>query len=163
MNDQLAPGHLPGAPDAAGLICAECTHDAHDENDRARWCSCADGQQCRGPCHQRAHTPAACPFGTAYVPHPVPWQLVQAGDVIRFTDGRLATVDDAISPEAGGYGAFPGEEARWTLQLINPPGAPITVHSADPERPVPVLVPYAERAALVALRDLNPTMIERAT
>jgi hypothetical protein len=163
MTRQLDPGQLPGTPGGDGLICAECVHGGIADH----WCACvadgADVQQCRGPCRQRAHEPADCPFRQAYVPLSIRWSQVRPGDVIQGKGGKLLYVTHVESPETGDWGAFPGEEpATWTLHLASEPGA---IRTANPDHPVPVLVPYAERAALLTLRagGTGPTILERPT
>lgn len=130
-----------------GLICAEC---CNPDVVRAlgAWCDCEHGEQCIGPCRQRAHSPVDCPFRTAYVPQPTPWRAVQPGDTIRLKDGPLVHVT----------GSGPDGE-RWRIEYVEQYWtrtwyAPATAEhpNGDPDYPVPVLVPYAEHAARLVLR-----------
>jgi hypothetical protein len=126
-----------------GLICSECT-----ENDDPRsWCDCQDDEQCIGPCRKRAHHPDRCPFRSAYVPHPVPARLVRAGDVVRQRDGQLVMVQ--WSSQEDGHDAAPGHRkilVQFGIYAANALEVPA-------DYPVPVLVPYAERAAELVLRE----------
>jgi hypothetical protein len=88
----------------------------------------------------------------------VRWSQVKPGDVIQgkgrvmlLVMGAVGDVDDENRP--------PGL-ITWSVakgpQTLQAPGR-------NPDHPVPVLVPYAERAALVTLRGggLGPTFLER--
>jgi len=158
MTRQLDPDQLPGTPGGDGLICAECVHGGIADD----WCDCvadgADIQQCRGPCRQRAHEPERCPFRDAYVPLPIRWSQVEPGDVIRWRNGELHMVTWTGGCQCHAPNFRPG---AYEIQTVRGIYAGQLFHSTDPDRPVPVLVPYAERAALLTLRagGLNPTMI----
>lgn len=131
------------AGDGSGLICAECTID----NDPRAWCECINGRQCRGPCRHRAHGPAECPFRTAWVPVPRDARDVQNGDVIQLRTGELMIVTASGShPDVAG-------EPAWRIDLIglNVPGGTTTQTVMPVSYPVPVLVPYAERALALQL------------
>lgn len=147
MTRQLDPDQLPGTPGGNGLICAECFLQETPYREIDDWCTCGSGQQCRGPCRLRAHHPESCPFRQAYVPLPIRWRQVQVGDVIQAKSGALLLV---IGRECGG---------PWRLH-VEPAAGVGWLSTQNPDHPVPVLVPYAERAALVKLRNggLNPTM-----
>jgi hypothetical protein len=132
------------------LICAECWPEVDERgqpDDPEGWCDCETGQQCRGPCRQRAHVPAVCPFLSAMVPMPTPARLVQAGDVIRQRDGRLVMVQWASQED--GHDAAPGMRKILTQFGIYAANA----LEVPAEYPVPVLVPYAEHVALLTLRE----------
>ena len=152
MTRQLDPDQLPGTEGGDGLICAECVHGGIADD----WCECvadgADIQQCRGPCRQRAHTPDRCPFRDAYVPLPIRWSQVRPGDTIR------ARENDTLMHVTGA--GQDGDHWRLDVQVgyVNR-----TLISRNPDYPVPVLVPYAERAALLTLRagGVRPTILER--
>lgn len=137
-------------------ICAEC---AVDEDPRA-WCDCnrSDGEQCRGPCRTRAHDPARCPFLSAMVPTPTRWELVKAGDVIYGKDGGMLLVMGKVGDaddESRPAGLITWSVARGP-QTLQAPGR-------NPDHPVPILVPYAERAALLTLREngVRGRMVDR--
>lgn len=154
MTRQLEPDQLPGTPGGDRLICAECTIN----EDPAPWCDCLDGEQCRGPCRKRAHGPDRCPFRDAYVPVMVRWSQVKAGDVIQGRGGVMLLVMGAV-------GDVDDEDRPYGLITWSVKKGPQTLQAPkrNPDHPVPVLVPYAERAALVTLRagGTGPTLLER--
>jgi hypothetical protein len=151
-------------PTESGLICAECVHDpaiSGTVDTAVYWCSCLDGQQCRGPCRQRSHTPDRCPFRTAWVPMPRDARFVIEGDVVQ-----LLPVGDAITGElmivtaSGGHPDVNGEPA-WRIDLVGlaVPGGMTKQTVMPPDYPVPVLVPYAERALAL---QLNARVMDRS-
>lgn len=142
--------HPPGAGvrTVTGLICAECLpQDRLDDCEHAAWCECSHDERCTGPCAMRAHDPAACPFRSAYVAHTVPARTVCEGDVIRQRDGRLVMVQWAS--QADGHDAAPGHRKILVQHGIYA----ATALEVPADYPVPVLVPYAERAAELVLRE----------
>jgi hypothetical protein len=118
-----------------GLICSECT----TVDDPAPWCDCRGDERCIGPCRKRAHDPERCPMRQAYVPHPTPWCAVKPGDVIRLRTGELMVITTRLTD---GSLVATGLDMGGTV-------AARTLRCPSLDYPVPVLVPYAERAALL--------------
>lgn len=78
----------------------------------------------------------------AWVPVPMRWRNVKAGDVVLDPDGRLWMIDRVYLEQDG------------TLNVLhNAGGTSAFLAPRDPDATVPVLVSLAERDAVVALRE----------
>lgn len=148
--------------EGSGLICAECvTNHEHRTGGAIEWCACSTGQQCRGPCRQRAHTPDRCPFRTAWVPVPRDARDVQDGNVIQLKPTTEGGIGELMIVTAHGPHPDVNGEPAWRIDLVglNVPGGLTQQTVMPPTYPVPVLVPYAERALEL---QLNARVIGRS-
>lgn len=87
----------------------------------------------------------------AYVPVKVRWSLVRPGDVIVAKGGQL------LSVQGFDRDSDPRGLATWSVAH-----GPRTLHTTDPDHPVPILMARAERDALQLLRrSLGAVIDER--
>lgn len=88
----------------------------------------------------------------AWVPVPLRWKHVLAGDVFVARDGELWQVEET------------GPSPRTSYDVIAVRGAQVHKADVDPDAVVQVLVPVTERDALRLTRDeLGARLVERRT